>query len=61
MAKRYDVGLTNNVLRNTVLLYVTVVFLHEKVKSRPDYFPNNVTISNNILKVGTKYDWYEKV
>ena len=56
MAKRYDVGLTNNVLRNTVLLYVTVVFLHEKVKSRPDYFPNNVTISNNILKVGTKYD-----
>ena len=57
MAKRYDVRLTNSTFTNVEILYVIAALgLNSIVKTYHNYFPNNVTISNNILKVGTKYD-----
>ena len=61
MAKRYDIGLTDTIFKDNVLVYAIITSLHEIIKVTHNYFPNNITISNNNIKLGTRYDWYEKI
>jgi len=57
MAKRYDVRLTDSTFTNVEILYVIVALgFNRIVKTYHNYFPTNIAISNNNLKLGTKYD-----